>query len=44
MPRDETDEVKEKIKSHIIDAAVHNNGVITKSATMKEIATERESD
>jgi hypothetical protein len=44
MPSDETDEMKEKIKNHIIDAAVHSNGVITKSATMEEITTERKSD
>lgn len=44
MPSDETNDVKKKIKSHIADAAVENNGVITKSATIEEIAAEREED
>lgn len=44
MPNDETDDVKKKIKSHIVDAAVKNNGVITKSTTIEEIAAEREED
>jgi|AntDeeMetagen134_2_1112570.scaffolds.fasta_scaffold02659_4 hypothetical protein len=44
MPSDEADDMKKKIKGHIVDAAVKNNGVITKSTTIEKIATEREED